>query len=338
MEELLRQILNELQQQRSPLGFGASPTPKYIYANIQPDGTLWYHWNHAENKPEPIRDDCLTCKVLAVKIKSKEFKGKEKPKLLVSVMGDRPYIIETGIETVFAKSLLTVLAQTPATTLKRPISITVQAGDSEKVLFCRVYDADGAKLMVNPYGENEDWGAVIAAAISNVEAAAGKQSIPDTEKVTPRPAAPDLVLTPPPVEGEKPHGGVVDKIKDLFRRASTLEQVDQAHAWAQDERQMAAIAAIPGIYADVARWKAEASRRVMQSTFASTPENDVSSTLIAIEAELDRLKWTKEDGKKYLLEKYGVRSRQQLTDAQLVEFLTALKALEVGRGDDWDDF
>jgi hypothetical protein len=337
MEELLRQILSELQQQRSPLGFGASPTPKYIYANIQPDGALWYHWNHAENKPEPIRDDCLTCKVLAVKIKSKEFKGKEKPKLLVSVMGDRPYIIETGIETVFAKSLLTVLAQTPAATLKRPISITVQAGDSEKVLFCRVYDADGAKLMVNPYREDEDWGSVIAAAIDNVEAAAGKQSIPDTEKVTPRSADPDLVLTPPPVEGEKPNGGVVDKIKDLFRRASTLEQVEQAHAWAQDERQHSAIADIPGIYKSVAQWKAEASRRVMQATL-SPIETDVSSTLIAIEAELERLKWTKVDGKKYLLEKYGVRSRQQLTDAQLVEFLTALKALEVGQGDDWDDF
>jgi hypothetical protein len=43
--------------------------------------------------------------------------------------------------------------------------------------------------------------------------------------------------------------------------------------------------------------------------------------------ELKRLGWTKEQGRDYLLENYGKRSRLMLTDVELLEFLQYLKSL-----------
>jgi hypothetical protein len=42
--------------------------------------------------------------------------------------------------------------------------------------------------------------------------------------------------------------------------------------------------------------------------------------------ELKRLGWTQQQGKDYLIQAYGKQSRQHLTDAQMSEFVTYLKA------------
>ena len=42
--------------------------------------------------------------------------------------------------------------------------------------------------------------------------------------------------------------------------------------------------------------------------------------------EIKRLGWTKDDGQEFLRSRYGKRSRLQLTDEQLWEFLQYLKA------------
>ena len=67
----------------------------------------------------------------------------------------------------------------------------------------------------------------------------------------------------------------------------------------------------------------------------STPENQLSSsTGTAIEfsdiiaqtnVEMKRLRWTNEQGRDYLLQTYGKRSRQLLSDEELLEFLDFLK-------------
>ncbi len=44
-----------------------------------------------------------------------------------------------------------------------------------------------------------------------------------------------------------------------------------------------------------------------------------------IDAEMKRLGWTQEIGRKHLIDTYGVKSRLYLTDAQLIEFCNYLK-------------
>ncbi len=47
---------------------------------------------------------------------------------------------------------------------------------------------------------------------------------------------------------------------------------------------------------------------------------------MAIDSQMERLGWDKQQGQQYIFEKYGKKSRQVLTDDQLLEFLEDLKA------------
>ncbi len=67
----------------------------------------------------------------------------------------------------------------------------------------------------------------------------------------------------------------------------------------------------------------------------STPENQLSSStgttiefsdiIAQTNVEMKRLRWTNEQGRDYLLQTYGKRSRQLLSDEELLEFLDFLK-------------
>lgn len=52
---------------------------------------------------------------------------------------------------------------------------------------------------------------------------------------------------------------------------------------------------------------------------------DFSQVIDQTTIELKRLGWTQEQGKKYLLETYGKKSRHLLSDQELIEFLTYLQ-------------
>jgi hypothetical protein len=53
---------------------------------------------------------------------------------------------------------------------------------------------------------------------------------------------------------------------------------------------------------------------------------ELHETLIAqTDIYLAQLNWTQEQGRQYLLQKYGKRSRQQLTDTELLDFIDFLK-------------
>ena len=49
--------------------------------------------------------------------------------------------------------------------------------------------------------------------------------------------------------------------------------------------------------------------------------------LAAIDAELNRLGWTTDQGRQYLKERYGAKSRHLLTDEQIIDFWHFLKGL-----------
>ena len=49
--------------------------------------------------------------------------------------------------------------------------------------------------------------------------------------------------------------------------------------------------------------------------------------LAAIDAELNRLGWTSDQGRQHLKERYGVKSRHLLTNEQIIDFWHFLKGL-----------
>ncbi|MGL5061904.1 MAG: hypothetical protein ACRC62_18190 [Microcoleus sp.] len=167
-DQLLAEILAELRSSNQPLGFGHPPKPRYIYANRQYSDCLWYHWNGAKNEHEPIDYHALTGTIEKLEIESKEFRGKPDPKVNLHIRADRLYVIQAGFDTLFAKGLLFTLSKLPAAAFKSPITIAVEPGETEQVLFCRIYNPATGQAVYAPYPEDVDWAAVAQKAIGKI--------------------------------------------------------------------------------------------------------------------------------------------------------------------------
>ena len=168
MEAILQQILDEMRLARSPLGFGHPPKPRYIYANRQYNDCLWYFWNGAKNEHEPILTNALTGVLEKLEIEQKEFRGKPDCKVNLTVMADRRYIIQAGLETLFSKGLLYTLSKLPAGAFLSPITIAVEPGETDQVLFCRVYNPATGTAVYAPYPDDVVWGEVCDRATSKI--------------------------------------------------------------------------------------------------------------------------------------------------------------------------
>ena len=64
----------------------------------------------------------------------------------------------------------------------------------------------------------------------------------------------------------------------------------------------------------------------LESAGSSTDALDFSEIIARSDVELKRLGWSSEQGRTYLLETYGKRSRQLLSDDELLEFLRYLES------------
>ncbi|PSB09854.1 hypothetical protein C7B61_11090 [filamentous cyanobacterium CCP1] len=178
---LLQQIVDVLKQQSTAplqphrkytLGFGESPRPKYIYCN-RSQGGLWYSLaDDASRTPQPIAHPALTCLVDRLEFKQVERRGRETWKTHLHVKADRLYILEAGYDSNFSRSLISALSVMTALQLQQPITIEVQAADTEEVLFCRVYS--NGELIFAPWDEQTDWRKVARRAIANVDGAMGR--------------------------------------------------------------------------------------------------------------------------------------------------------------------
>lgn len=74
--------------------------------------------------------------------------------------------------------------------------------------------------------------------------------------------------------------------------------------------------------------KGKSAKRKTESTEVSPPitgENDRSEEIAKIGLEMKRLGWTTEQGRNYLKRTYGKRSRQELDDSELIDFLRYLE-------------
>jgi hypothetical protein len=168
---LLQAILDELRSSKQTLGFGHPPKPRYIYANRQYSDCLWYFWNGAKNDHEPIEYHALTGIIEKLDIEEREFRGKPDYKVNLYVRADRAYVIQSGYDTLFARGLIYTLSKLPVEAFRQPITIAVEPGDTEQVLFCRIYNPATSQAVYAPYPEQIDWNATTQRAIAKIAAA-----------------------------------------------------------------------------------------------------------------------------------------------------------------------
>ncbi len=76
---------------------------------------------------------------------------------------------------------------------------------------------------------------------------------------------------------------------------------------------------------DLEREAPSASAIALESFSTSTAPVDLSDVIAQTDIELRRLGWNSDQGREYLEKNYGKRSRQQLTDEELMSFLLYLE-------------
>jgi hypothetical protein len=184
-QQLLSAMLEELRMMNHPssLGFVDLPRPRYIYANRKHNGTLWYFWDGDNH--EPIMSTGLAARIVRLEIKAREYKGKEGEKLNIHVQADRPYIIQSGLDTVYATGMLKMLGTLTPEELRGVLTIGFEGGDNESVLLPRLYVADRSI-----YGGDAPDPASWAELVNWLNERLGvKESAPDSEPRQPRSAS-----------------------------------------------------------------------------------------------------------------------------------------------------
>jgi hypothetical protein len=63
------------------------------------------------------------------------------------------------------------LAKLPSEVFRQPITIAVEPGETEQVLFCRIYNPSTGNSVYAPYPDDVDWQAVTARAIDKIQKA-----------------------------------------------------------------------------------------------------------------------------------------------------------------------
>lgn len=120
------------------LGFGPIPRIEYIFVSREND-CCWYTLAE-ENKQIPIYDKALTGIITGIEVNKKvETSFGETEKTDLHILADKPYVVRSGSDSYFSKSLLLSLDNLSAAELQHPLTIAVEPGD-KKVVFCKVYN------------------------------------------------------------------------------------------------------------------------------------------------------------------------------------------------------
>ncbi len=120
------------------LGFGAIPKPQYIFVSREAD-YCWYMLSE-DRRQIPIYDKALTGVITAIEVEKRvetSFNATSKTDLYI--LADKPYIIRSGSDSYFSKSLLLALDILSFEQLSQPLTITVRPGE-KKVVFCEIYN------------------------------------------------------------------------------------------------------------------------------------------------------------------------------------------------------
>jgi hypothetical protein len=214
------------------LGFGSVPKPQYVFVSQEAD-YCWYMLSE-DKKQIPIYEKALTGIISGIECHKKvETTFGETEKTDLHILADKPYIIRSGRDSYFSKSLLLSLDVLTHEQLHQPLTIAVTPGD-KKIVFCAIYDPITYQaIKINWDGHNE------------------------------------IAL---------PH----------------LEQ--------------------------------RVSQKINQIQKLESSQNQELRTIIMATTDiyLKQLGWNQEQGRRYLQQKYGKRSRRELNDRELVDFTMAI--------------
>ncbi|MBW4432711.1 MAG: hypothetical protein KME28_13510 [Pelatocladus maniniholoensis HA4357-MV3] len=120
------------------LGFGSVPKPQYVFVSREADH-CWYMLSEQEQHI-PIYDKALTGIITKIECnKTVETKFGKREKTDLHVLAEQPYIIRSGRDSYFSKSLLLSLDIITNEQLHQPLTIAVSPGD-KKVVFCTIYN------------------------------------------------------------------------------------------------------------------------------------------------------------------------------------------------------
>lgn len=145
----LRRI-RELLEQGRPLGFGKRQEPTFIFIRHSPE-SLWYSRDRreAENVPIPERDLTGYLKNVWRYDRTDQNSGERVPKLMLEIHADKRYVIQTGLETNFSKSLLAGMLELNPEALLKPLTLVVEdnaGGTGRPTVFARI-EVEGVRIM-----------------------------------------------------------------------------------------------------------------------------------------------------------------------------------------------
>lgn len=224
------------------LGFGAIPKPQYVFVSKEPNH-CWYSLSD-ENKQIPIYDRALTGVITGIEVDKKvETSHGEKGKTDLYILAEKPYVIRSGSESYFSKSLLLSLDILTDEQLRHPLTIAVSPGD-KAIVFCTIYHPVTYRSVgVSWDGHKEiDWQAL-------------------AQKVS--------------------------------TKVNCIQNTNQEQV----------------------------------QTFDNTVTSELRSVLIAqTDTYLAQLNWTPDEGRDYLQQNFGKRSRLHLSDTELLNFIDSLKS------------
>jgi hypothetical protein len=120
------------------LGFGSIPKPQYVFVSRENDH-CWYMLSD-DAKPIPIYDRALTGVITGIEVNKKvETSYGEAEKTDLHILADKPYVIRSGSESFFSKSLLLGLDLITWEQLHHPLTIAVSPGE-KTIVFCTIYN------------------------------------------------------------------------------------------------------------------------------------------------------------------------------------------------------
>lgn len=214
------------------LGFGSVPKPQYVFVSREADH-CWYMLSE-EQRHIPIYDKALTGVITRIECNKKvETTYGEAEKTDLHILAEQPYIIRSGRDSYFSKSLLLSLDILTSEQLHQPLTIVVSPGD-KKVVFCTIYNPITYQAIKINWDEHNE-----------VDLLSLEQKI--TQKIN---------------QIHKPESSTYPELRGIM--------------------------------------------------------------MVQTDTYLKQLGWNPEQGRRYLQQKYGKRSRRELNDRELVDFTMAI--------------
>lgn len=337
------------------LGFAGLPNPRkyrYIYANRDGD-RLWYMLSEEPNprtgkrskiavEHESIIGKLLNIEIVLLKRRDKNQQEKLVPKAHLILEADEPTVIECGHESNFFRAFVAIASNLSDEKLAGALQIIPDPENAqiEKIMWCKVFDPVSRTYCKRPdWWRKENlinWAKIIDDLIvrlrhlRSISATGGTMASPSTwERDAATTDEDDDGQSSPVTQNQQvtlsqpsDSVGIVDQIQVRLRRAQSAADVQAIANWINESPQREQIAEVPHTIS----WIDGELKKAYTKFAKANPVIDLSDEIAQTTVELRRLKWNNVKGREYLEQTYSKRSRQQLTDTELMDFLQYLQA------------